>query len=74
MTTAKIKDTPAPIPTAERILVPASRAAELLSMGQSTFWREVAARRLPAGIKIGGMTRWRVADLQRAFVADGGGA
>lgn len=34
-------------------------------MGQSTFWREVAKKRLPQPVKIGGMTRWRVADLQR---------
>lgn len=46
-------------------LVPAREAARLLSMGQSTFWREVAKKRLPQPVKIGGMTRWRVADLQR---------
>jgi predicted DNA-binding transcriptional regulator AlpA len=52
-----------------KILVPATKAAEMLSMGRSTFWREVAKGRLPAPLKIGGLTRWRVADLQRC-VAD----
>lgn len=52
-----------------KILVPATEAARMLSMGKSTFWREVKLRHLPAPVKIGGLTRWRVADLQRC-VAD----
>lgn len=51
--------------TTEKILVPAAEAAALLSMGKSTFWREVANGNLPSPIKIGGLTRWRVADLLR---------
>lgn len=50
--------------TAEKILVPALEAAQLLSMGRSTFWREVAKGTIPAPVKIGGLTRWRVQDLQ----------
>lgn len=46
-------------------LVDASEAARLLSMGTSTFWREVKNKNLPQPVKIAGMTRWRVADLQR---------
>ena len=49
--------------TNEKILIRASEAAELLSMGRSTFWRNVADGSLPAPVKIGGITRWRVADL-----------
>lgn len=49
----------------EKILVPASEAALLLSMGKSTFWREVGKGTVPAPIKIGGLTRWRVSDLQQ---------
>lgn len=49
----------------QKILVPAKEAAELLSMGKSTFFREVAKGVLPAPVKIGSLTRWRVADLQR---------
>lgn len=51
--------------TTEKILVPALEAAKLLSMGKSTFWREVSKGNVPAPIKIGGLTRWRVEDLQR---------
>ena len=51
--------------TTEKILIPAAEAATLLSMGKSTFWREVAKGTIPAPIKIGGLTRWRVADLQQ---------
>ena len=51
--------------TLEKILVPAAEAAALLSMGKSTFWREVAKGVIPEPIKIGGLTRWRVSDLHR---------
>ena len=47
-----------------RILVKADEAAAMLAMGRSTFWREVKVGRLPKPIKLGGLTRWRVADLQ----------
>ena len=50
--------------TTDKILVPALEAAQLLSMGRSTFWREVAKGTIPAPVKIGGLTRWRVQDLQ----------
>lgn len=39
----------------EKILVPAAEAAAMLSMGKSTFWREVAKGTLPAPVKIGGL-------------------
>ncbi len=51
--------------TNEKILIPAAEAAALLSMGKSTFWREVAKGTLPEPVKIGGLTRWRVEDLKR---------
>ena len=59
--------------TTDKILIPAAEAATLLSMGKSTFWREVARGTIPAPIKIGGLTRWRVADLRR-FVEPANGA
>lgn len=49
----------------ERILITAAEAAALLSMGKSTFWREVAKGNLPDPVKIGSLTRWRVTDLQQ---------
>lgn len=47
------------------LLVPVTEAARMLSIGKSTLWRGVKNGELPAPIKIGGATRWRVADLQR---------
>lgn len=48
----------------EKILVTDREAAAMLSMGRSTFWRAVASGSLPQPVRIGGLTRWRVADLQ----------
>lgn len=61
------------IPPEDRILVPAREAAALCSMGKSTFWREVKLGTVPAPVKFGGLTRWRVADLRR-FVEPANGA
>jgi predicted DNA-binding transcriptional regulator AlpA len=46
-----------------RILVTADEAARLLAIGRSTFWANVKAKRLPEPVKIGGATRWRLAEL-----------
>jgi len=51
--------------TEQKILVDADEAAALLSMGKSTLWREVRNKNVPAPVKIGSLTRWRVADLRR---------
>ena len=52
----------------DKILVPVSEAAQMLSIGESTLWRDSKAGKMPAPIKVGGATRWRVSDLL-AFVA-----
>jgi excisionase family DNA binding protein len=49
----------------QRILVTADEAARMLALGRSTFWAAVKKKLLPAPVKIGGATRWRVADLQQ---------
>lgn len=49
----------------DKILVPVQEAAQMLSMGKSTFWRGVKDGVLPPPVKIAGLTRWRVADLRR---------
>jgi predicted DNA-binding transcriptional regulator AlpA len=51
----------------EKLLVPASEAAKMLSMGRSTFWSKVKLNQLPPPVKVAGLTRWRVSDL-RSFV------
>jgi predicted DNA-binding transcriptional regulator AlpA len=48
-----------------KLLVTAEEAARMLSMGRSTFWRNVSAGVLPQPVRIGGLTRWRVGDLVR---------
>lgn len=48
----------------EKLLVPAVEAAKMLSMGRSTFWNKVKLKQLPQPVKIAGITRWRVSDLQ----------
>jgi predicted DNA-binding transcriptional regulator AlpA len=51
----------------QKLAVPAKTAASMLSIGVSTFWRDVKAGKLPAPVKIGGATRWRVCDLERVL-------
>ncbi len=51
--------------SATPLAVDAKEAARLLSIGESTLWRLARAGKLPEPIKIGGATRWRVADLQQ---------
>jgi len=54
----------------EKLLVPAVEAAKMLSMGRSTFWNKVKLKQLPQPVKIAGITRWRVSDLQRLVSMD----
>ncbi len=48
-----------------KILVRDKEAAAMLSMGVSTFWAKVKAGAVPAPVRIGGLTRWRVSDLRQ---------
>ena len=48
-----------------KLLVTAEEAARMLSIGRSTFWRNVSTGVFPQPVRIGGLTRWRVADLVR---------
>ncbi len=52
-----------------RLLITAGEAAKLLSMGTSTFWHAVKLGHLPKATKIGGLTRWNLAEL-RQFIED----
>jgi predicted DNA-binding transcriptional regulator AlpA len=47
-----------------RILITDKAAAGMLSMARSTFWTHVKAGLLPQPVKIGGLTRWRLAEIQ----------
>ena len=45
-------------------LIRDSEGARLLGCSKATFWRRVADRTIPRPIKIGGMSRWKLSDLQ----------
>ena len=52
-----------------KLLLTDKEAAKLLSIGKTTLWNNVKKGEVPPPIRIGGSTRWRVADLL-AFVAN----
>lgn len=52
-----------------KLLLTDKEAAKMLSIGKTTLWNNVKKGEVPPPIKIGGSTRWRVADLL-AFVAN----
>jgi predicted DNA-binding transcriptional regulator AlpA len=54
----------------EPLLVPATVAGPLCGRSEASWWRDHAANRIPAPIKLGGRTLWRVAEL-RAWVEAG---
>src|SRR5262245_426354 len=54
----------------EPLLVPAAVAGPLCGRSEASWWRDHAARRVPAPVRLGGSTLWRVAEL-RAWVGAG---
>ena len=60
----------APPPGPEPELVPAAAVAVMLSVSARTLWRMHAAGELPAPVKVGGSTRWRLSEV-RAWVEAG---
>lgn len=38
--------------------------AFMMGCSKATFWRRVADGTIPAAIKIGGMSRWRLSDIE----------
>jgi len=51
--------------TAQPLLIPADVAGPLCGRSEASWWRDHAAARVPAPIKLGGRTLWRVAELRR---------
>jgi len=41
--------------------------AFMMGCSKATFWRRVADGTVPAAIKIGGMSRWRLSDIQNVI-------
>jgi hypothetical protein len=54
----------------EPLLVPANVAGSMCGRSEASWWRDHAAGRCPAPLKLGGRTLWRVEDL-RLWVALG---
>lgn len=56
------------------LVVRAKKAALMLGIGESQFWRKVKANELPQPVQIGGSKRWRIEDIVRTkrdgFVPD----
>ncbi|MGQ3486874.1 helix-turn-helix transcriptional regulator [Roseovarius pacificus] len=46
-------------------LIKDRETAEMLNIGVSTLWRYSKEGKIPAPIKIGYLTRWRRADIER---------
>ncbi len=46
-------------------LIRDAEGAALLGCSKATFWRLVAKGAIPPPIKIGGMSRWKVSDVQK---------
>jgi hypothetical protein len=57
---------PASLATAvEPLLVPAGVAGPMCGRSEASWWRDHAARRIPAPLKLGGRTLWRLDELRR---------
>jgi prophage regulatory protein len=47
------------------LLVPANVAGPMCGRSEASWWRDHAAGRVPAPVKLGGRTLWRVEELRR---------
>jgi predicted DNA-binding transcriptional regulator AlpA len=56
-------------PTLEALLVPADVAGPMCGRSEASWWRDHAAGRAPAPVKLGGRTLWRVEELRRWVAA-----
>ena len=52
-----------------KILLAASEAATVLSIGKSTFWREVKKGNIPKPVQIGSIKRWSREALEQLVSA-----
>jgi len=55
-------------------LLKAEQVAELLSIHVRSVWRQSSAGELPAPIRIGGVTRWRLSEITTLITEQAGGA
>lgn len=52
-------------PGGEALLVQADEAGPMCGRSEASWWRDNAAGRIPAPIKLGGSTLWSVEELRR---------
>ena len=45
-------------------LIRDAEGAAMLGCSKATFWRRVSDGTIPPAIKIGGMSRWRLSDIE----------
>ena len=50
-------------------LIPDREVAEMIGGSRATVWRRVADKTLPAPVKLGGMTRWVLAEVEASIAA-----
>jgi predicted DNA-binding transcriptional regulator AlpA len=67
MTTISPPEKPA---SPDTLLIPADVAGPMCGRSEASWWRDHAVGRVPAPVKLGGRTLWRVQEL-RAWVAAG---
>jgi len=51
-------------PLYDTLLVPADVAGPMCGRSEASWWRDHSAGRIPAAIKLGGRTYWRVRELR----------
>jgi predicted DNA-binding transcriptional regulator AlpA len=56
-------------PDLQPVLITASELARMMRISTRTLWRLQSAGKLIAPVKIGGSTRWRLADVRRWIAA-----
>jgi predicted DNA-binding transcriptional regulator AlpA len=61
---AQTNSPPTP-PVVETLLVPSDVAGPMCGRSEASWWRDHAAGRIPAPVKLGGRTLWRVEELRR---------
>jgi predicted DNA-binding transcriptional regulator AlpA len=65
VTDSSISSLPDPAtPAVKALLVPAGIAGPMCGRSEASWWRDLAAARIPAPIKLGGRTLWRVQELR----------
>ncbi len=57
-------------PNVQPALITVAELAQMMQVSVRTLWRLLSAGQIPAPIRIGGNTRWRVEEINR-WIAEG---